>query len=60
MHIGTIHGFCLRILEDYYGYGDHDVLDENQEMAFVLREGWKLGLGEGGRYAENCKNSGTR
>lgn len=56
MHIGTIHGFCLRILEDYYGYGDHDVLDENQEMAFVLREGWKLGLGEGGRYAENCKN----
>jgi len=56
MYIGTIHGFCLRILEDYYGYGDHDVLDENQEMAFVLREGWKLGLGKGGRYAENCRN----
>jgi len=57
MYVGTIHGYCLRVLEDYFGYGDHDVLDENQEMAFVLREGWGLGLKNvGGRYAENCKN----
>jgi DNA helicase-2/ATP-dependent DNA helicase PcrA len=56
MYVGTIHGYCLRILEDYFGYGDCDVLDENQEMAFILREGWSLGLGVGGRYAENCQN----
>lgn len=56
MYVGTIHGYCLRILQDYFGYGDYDVLDENQEMAFVLREGWGLGLNKGGRYAENCQN----
>ncbi|HID92774.1 MAG TPA: ATP-dependent helicase [bacterium (Candidatus Stahlbacteria)] len=56
MYVGTIHGYCLRILEDYFGYGDYDVLDENQEMAFILREGWGLGLNVGGKYAENCKD----
>ncbi len=56
MYVGTIHGFCLQILEDYFGYGDYDVLDENQEMAFILRFGWELELEVGGRYAENCKN----
>ncbi len=56
MYVGTIHGYCLRILEDYFGYGDYDVLDENQEMAFILREGWSLGLNKSGRYAENCKD----
>lgn len=56
MYVGTIHGYCLRILEDYFGFGDYEVLDENQEMAFILREGWGLGLSKDGRYAENCKN----
>jgi len=56
MYIGTIHAFCLRLLEDYFGYGDHEALDENQEMAFLMRVGWSLGLGVGGRYAENCRN----
>lgn len=56
MYVGTIHGYCFRILDDYFGYGDYSVLDENQEMAFVLREGWSLGLNVGGRYAENCRN----
>lgn len=56
MYIGTIHGFCMRILEDHYGYGNHDVLDENQEVAFVLREGWKLGLSNRRRYADSCRN----
>jgi len=53
MYIGTIHGYCFRLLEDYFGYGDHDVLDENQEMAFLMRHGWGLGL-RGGRYSKNC------
>lgn len=56
MYLNTIHGFCLRILEDFFGYGNYSVLDENQEMAFIMREGWKFGLGTGGRYAENCRN----
>ena len=54
MYVGTIHGYCLRILEDVFGYGDHDSLDENQQMAFILREGWSLGLGRGGPYSRNC------
>jgi DNA helicase-2/ATP-dependent DNA helicase PcrA len=33
MYIGTIHGFCNRILEEKFGYGSWEVLDENQEMA---------------------------
>jgi DNA helicase-2/ATP-dependent DNA helicase PcrA len=56
MFIGTIHGFCLRILEDHFGYGDHNVLNENQEMAFIMREGWGLGLGKNGNYAQNCRD----
>jgi len=54
MYVGTIHGYCLRILEDVFGYGDHDPLDENQQMAFILREGWSLGLGQDGPYSRNC------
>ena len=54
MYVGTIHGYCLRILEDKFGYGAHDPLDENQEMAFILREGWGLTLGKGGTYSRNC------
>ena len=56
MYVGTIHGYCLRILQDYFGYGDQDVLDENQEIAFVMREGWRIGLNKGGNYIKNCRN----
>lgn len=55
MFIGTIHGYCSRLLEDYFGYGDYGVLDENQEMAFLLRIGWELGLGKNGKYSTNCE-----
>ncbi|MEW6664104.1 MAG: ATP-dependent DNA helicase [Thermodesulfobacteriota bacterium] len=55
MYVGTIHGFCLRILQDHFGHGDRDVLNENQEMAFIMREGWNLGLGGSGNYARNCR-----
>ncbi len=56
MFMGTIHGFCLRLLEDHFGYGDHNVLNENQEMAFIMREGWGLGLRGNGNYAQNCSD----
>lgn len=44
MYIGTIHGFCSRLLEDHEIYSDYDTLDDNQEMALLLREGYKIGL----------------
>jgi len=55
MYVGTIHGFCFRILQDYCNYGDYDVFDENQEMAFLFRVGWDLGLGKEGSYSKNCQ-----
>lgn len=55
MFVGTIHGYCSQLLEDHFGYGDYGVLDENQEMAFLMRTGWDLGLGKEGKYTENCK-----
>jgi len=58
MYIGTIHGFCLRILQDHYGYGNYQVFDENQERAFIMRYGWNLHLQEtlfGKNYSKNCE-----
>lgn len=54
MYIGTIHAYCFRILQDFFGYSDYEVLDDNQEMAFVMREGWSFGLGKGS-YSKNCE-----
>jgi len=56
MFIGTMHGYCNRILEDDFGYGDYGVLDDKQEMAYLMRFGWSLGLGKEGYYASNCEN----
>jgi len=55
MYVGTIHGYCFRILQDHFGYGDFDVFDENQEMAFLFRIGWNLELGREGNYSKNCR-----
>jgi DNA helicase-2/ATP-dependent DNA helicase PcrA len=54
MYVGTIHAYCFRVLQDYFGFGDYEVLDDNQEMAFILREGWAFGLGNG-NYSKNCQ-----
>lgn len=54
MYVGTIHAYCFRVLQDYFGYGDYEVLDDNQEMAFIMREGWSFGLGDG-NYSKNCQ-----
>lgn len=37
MYIETIHAYAKRILEDYFKFGNHSVLDENQEIAFLMR-----------------------
>ncbi|WP_135611143.1 ATP-dependent DNA helicase [Methanococcoides sp. AM1] len=55
MFVGTIHGYCSQLLEDYFGYGDYGVIDENQEMAFLMRVGWEIGLGKSGKYSTNCE-----
>lgn len=56
MYVGTIHAYAKRILEDYFGYGNYTVLDDNQEVAFLLRHGWSLGVNNyGGSYAECCR-----
>ncbi|MBU1670096.1 MAG: ATP-dependent helicase [Actinobacteria bacterium] len=53
--ICTIHSFCLRLLAERGGLAEHRVLDENQEFAFLLRNGWSLGLGNGKRYDRSCQ-----
>ena len=57
MYVGTIHGFCLRILQDFYEYGNYEVIDENQERAFIMRYGWNLHFPEylGRNYSRNCE-----
>jgi DNA helicase-2/ATP-dependent DNA helicase PcrA len=56
MYVGTIHAYAKRILEDYFRFGNHGVLDDNQEIAFLMRHGWNLGINNyGGLYADCCR-----
>jgi DNA helicase-2/ATP-dependent DNA helicase PcrA len=57
MYIGTIHAYAKRILEDYFEFGNYGVLDENQEIAFLMRHGWNLCIDRFGRtYAQTCRD----
>lgn len=56
MYVGTIHAYVKRILNDYFRYGNHSVLDENQEMAFLMRHGWNLHLRDyHPNYSASCR-----
>jgi len=56
MYIGTIHAYAKRILDDHFRYGNYSVLDENQEMAFLMRHGWDLNLRDyQPKYSESCR-----
>ncbi|MBP7411262.1 MAG: UvrD-helicase domain-containing protein [Methanoculleus sp.] len=55
MYIGTIHAYCLSLLRDCCGYGNWGELDENQEMAFLLRVGWDCHFPDGGNYPQKCE-----
>ncbi len=46
LFVGTIHSFCLRILQDYAGFDNYDVVDEHRETAFAIEHGRELGLQE--------------
>lgn len=57
MFIGTIHSYAKRILDDHFNTGKNGVLDENQEIAFLMRHGWGLGLDNFGKnYIDGCHN----
>lgn len=59
IYIGTIHGFCSRLLEEHDHYSNYSTFDENQEMAFLLREGYNIGFNSNeldvhGGYFKKC------
>ena len=56
MYIGTIHAYAKRVLEDHFKFGNYSVLDDNQEIAFLMRHGWGLGARDfSGSFSEFCK-----
>jgi DNA helicase-2/ATP-dependent DNA helicase PcrA len=56
MYVGTIHAYAKRVLDDYFKFGNYNVLDENQEIAFLMRHGWTIGINEFERnYSEACR-----
>jgi len=45
MFVGTIHSYCLRLLQDHVPeFGNHDVLDEHQLAGLLSREHKRLDL----------------
>lgn len=56
MYVGTIHAYAKRVLDDYFGYGNYSVLDENQEIAYLMRHGHELRINNfGSYYADACR-----
>lgn len=39
LYIGTIHAYCLRLLQQQHEYGIHSIFDQNQAMAFLIAHG---------------------
>jgi DNA helicase-2/ATP-dependent DNA helicase PcrA len=56
MYIGTIHAYAKRVLEDHFRFGNYNILDDNQEIAFLMRQGWSMGLHTGGSYSNCCRD----
>ena len=47
MFVGTIHGYCFRLLQDHVPrYGNYDVLDEHRHAGLLSREHSRIGLGK--------------
>jgi DNA helicase-2/ATP-dependent DNA helicase PcrA len=45
MYVGTIHGYCFRLLQDHVPkYGNYDVLDEHRHAGILAREFFALNL----------------
>ncbi len=56
MYIGTMHSFAFRLLSDKFGYGIYKVIDQNQEMAYIIHNGYTIGLSkeDGNNYSDKC------
>lgn len=51
MYIGTIHAYCLRMLQDHVPeFGDYDILDENRLAGLLSREHRRLELSKIGHH----------
>ena len=47
LFVGTIHGWCFRILQERVPrFGDYEIIDEHRHAAFLSREARNLGLKE--------------
>lgn len=57
MYVGTIHGYCFRLLQDYVPkYGNFEVIDEHRHIGLLSREFMRLGLQNlGARHWEPVK-----
>jgi len=45
MYVGTIHGYCFRLLQDNVPqYGNYDVLDEHRHAALISRRRHEIGI----------------
>lgn len=45
MYVGTIHGYCFKLLQDHVpSYGNYDVLDEHRHAGLLSREAGRLRL----------------
>lgn len=45
MFVGTIHGYCFRLLQDYVPkFGNYDVLDEHRHSGLLSRSFYDIGL----------------
>jgi DNA helicase II / ATP-dependent DNA helicase PcrA len=54
MYVGTIHGYAKQVLDDYFGYGNWTALNENQEVAFLMKMGWRIGIQKYDRFFANA------
>ncbi|MDP2872766.1 MAG: UvrD-helicase domain-containing protein, partial [Bacillota bacterium] len=55
MYVGTIHAYCLRLLQDHFRLGNVDVLDQNREYAFISRHARELGIAGQGRVEKSAR-----
>ncbi|TLM69219.1 MAG: ATP-dependent helicase [Deltaproteobacteria bacterium] len=58
MYVGTIHGYCFRLLQDYVPqYGNYEVLDEHRHIGLLSREFQRMGLSNlGARHWEPIRD----
>jgi len=55
MYVGTIHAYCAQLLEEHFGYGGYEVLDENQEMAYLHRAIWGMNILPETSISQKCR-----